>query len=145
MKVNPSLIITHSEVLKTSTAKYPFNRLECRSQSIATGSTLYTWDNLFQGQRPNRVVVAFVKSKALSDHYTSNPFHFLNCNIQSICLYVDGVPVGGNPLQLNFNSIEGQTFMRAYTNLFTTNGTWNKSEGLDLNRDFANTSSLFAF
>jgi hypothetical protein len=146
LKVNPALIIAHSEMLKDCTAKYPFNRVECKSQSIATGNTVYTWDNIFQGQKPNRVVVGFVKSKALSGDYKSNPFHFENCNIQSICLYADGVPVGGNPLKLNFSKTEGQTLMRAYTNLFLANGMWNTNEGLNLNReDFANTSTLFAF
>ena len=140
VRVNPSLIIAHSEVLKTNTAKYSFQRLECRSQSLSSGSTLFTWANLFHGHRPSRVVISFVKSKALSGDYKSNPFHFLNCNIQSICLYVDSVPVGGTPLQLNFDSTEGQTFMRAYNNLLNVN------EGLDMNReDFANTSTLFVF
>lgn len=146
IRVNPALVIAHSEMLKSSTAKYPFNRVECRSQSLASGSTMFTWDNIFQGQRPNRVVVAFVKSKALSGDYASNPFHFLNCNIQSICLYVDGVAVGGNPLKLNFNKSEGQTCARAYTNLFLMNGTWREDSGLDMNMlDFINTSTLYAF
>lgn len=52
----------------------------------------------------------------------------------------------GNPLKLNFNKSEGQSFMRPYTNMFLTNGIWNKDSGVDLNReDFENTSSLFTF
>ena len=146
VRVNPALIVAHAELLKTTTAKYAFDRIECRSQSISAGSTVYTWDNLFAGHKPNQVIVAFVKSNALSGDYKSNPFHFLNCNIQSICLYADGVPVCGNPLKLNFNKTEGECFMRAYTNLFLTNGTWNTNNGLNMNReDFANTSTLFSF
>ena len=110
------------------------------------GSTVYTWDNIFQCLRPNRVVVAFVKSKPLSGDYKSNPYHFLNCNVQSICLYVDGIPVGGNPMKLNFDKTEGQSIIRAYSNLLLTNGTWGKNVGLDLNRlDFINTSTIYAF
>ena len=146
VKVNPALIVAHAELLKTSTAKYPFDRVECRSQTIGSGSTVYTWDNLFQGQKPNKVVIAFVKSNALSGDYTSNPFHFLNCDIQNICLYADGVPVWGNPIKLNFNKTEGQNFIRAYTNMFLTNGMWSKNNGIQMNReDFANTSTLFTF
>ena len=126
VRVNPAIIVAHSEMLKSSTAKYPFNRLECRSQTIAAGSTVFTWDNLFQGQKPNTIIIAFVKSTAVSGDYKSNPFHFLNCDIKSICLYADGIPVWGNPLKLNFNTLEGQSFMRAYTNMFLTNGLWIK-------------------
>ena len=146
IRVNPTLVIAHSEMLKTTTAKYPFNRIECRTQSLAAGSTMFTWDNLFQGQRPNQVVLGFVKSKALSGDYKSNPFHFQNCNIQNICLYVDGVPVGGNPLQLDFDQTRGDTSIRAYSNLFLTTGKWGNDSGLDLSRtDFIKTSTLFTF
>lgn len=139
--MNPALIVAHSE---SNTAKYPFNRLECRSQTIATGSTVFTCENLFQGRKPNTIVIAFVKSTALSGHYTANPFHFLNCDNKSIYLYADGVPVWGNPLKLNFKSSEGQSVMRACTNMLITSRMWNKDDGLDISReDFANASPLF--
>ena len=36
--------------------------------------------------------------------------------------------------------------MYAYVCIYTANGTWSKSEGVDISReDFANTSTLFAF
>lgn len=146
VRVNPALIVAHSEMLKINTAKYPFDRLECRLQTIAAGSTVFTWDNLFQGQKPNTIVVAFVRSAAISGDYKSNPFHFLNCDIRSICLYADGVPVWGNPLKTNFNNLNGESFMRVYANMFLTNGMWNKDAGLDINReDFARTSCIFTF
>lgn len=86
IRVNPAVIYGHAEMLKNTNAKYPFSRVECRTQSIATGSTSFHWENLFQGQRPNRVVIGFVPSQALFGDYKSNAFNFLNCNIQSICL-----------------------------------------------------------
>ena len=66
IRVNPALVIAHAEMLKTTTAKYPFNQIECRSQSLASGSTVFTWDNMFQSHRPSRVIIGFVSSKALS-------------------------------------------------------------------------------
>lgn len=146
IRVNPAVIYGHAEMLKNTNAKYPFSRAECRTQSIATGSTSFHWENLFQGQRPNRVVIGFVLSKALFGDYKSNAFNFLNCNIQSICLYADGVPVGGNPLKLDFTSSNGETFVRAYANLFLTTGKWNTDAGNDIDRkDFIGGNTLFAF
>ena len=49
---------------------------------------------MFQGKRPETVIVGFVKSKALSGDYTMNPFHFEHCNITQIVVYNDGLPVG---------------------------------------------------
>lgn len=146
IKVNPAVIYGHSEILKSTNAKYPITRSECRVQSIATGSTSFHWENLFQGQKPNRVVIGFVKSKAVSGDYKSNPFDFTNCGIQSICLYADGIPVGGNPLKLDFDDSDGAAVMRAYTNLFLSTEKWNRDTGSAITRaDFLNGSTLFAF
>jgi hypothetical protein len=146
IRVNPAVIYGHSEILKTTNAKYPFDRVECRVQSIATGSTSFHWENLFQGQKPNRVVVGFVLSKAVSGDYKSNPFDFQHCNIQSICLYADGIPVDGNPLKLDFSASNGEAVMRAYSNLFMTTGKWDRDTGNDIDRqDFISGSTLFAF
>lgn len=146
IRVNPAVIYGQAEMLKTTNAKYPFTRAECRTQSIATGSTSFHWENLFQGQKPNRVVIGFVSAKALSGDYKTNPFNFLNWGIQSICLYADGIPVGGNPLKLDFTKADGQTIARAYTNLFLETGKWNADAGNDLNSaDFISGSTLFTF
>ena len=65
----------------------------------------------------------------------------MNCGLQSICLYADGIPVGENPLKLDFTKANGQTIARAYTNLFLDTGKWNVDAGSDLNRaDFINGS-----
>jgi len=143
IRVNPAVIYGHSELLKSANAKYPFTRGETRIQSIASGSTSFHWENLFQGQKPSKVVIGFVKSKAVSGDYKTNPFNFENCGIQSICLYADGIPVGGNPLKLDFDQ---DAVIRAYTNLFTTTGKWNRDSGNYINRnDFVTGSTLFAF
>ena len=115
-------------------------------QSIPSGSTSFHWENLFQGQKPSRVVIGFVKSKAVSGDYKANPFDFENCGIQSICLYADGVPVGGNPIKVDFTSTTGATVMRAYTELFQSTGKWNHDAGNDIDRaDFIRGNSLFVF
>lgn len=107
---------------------------------------------MFQERRPETVIVGFVKSKALNGDYTTNPFNFENCKIQQIAVYVDGLPVGRNPLKLDFsgsvtsNIRSGKEVMRAYTNLLLSSGKWRNDEGtaFDLNH-FISGSSLFAF
>lgn len=146
IRVNPAVIYGHSEILKSTNAKYPFVRGECRIQSVPVGSSSFHWDNLFQGQKPNRVVIGFVLSKAVTGDYKSNPFNFTNCDISSICLYADGIPVGGNPLKLDFSATNGPTVMRAYTELFQSYGKWNKDVGNDiLLEDFISGTTLFVF
>ena len=146
IRVNPAVIYGHSEILKSTNAKYPFMKTDCRIQSIAAGSTSFHWDNMFQGQKPGRIIIGFVKSIGVSGDYKTQPFNFENCDIQSIALYVDGLAVGGQPMKLDFNEAGGSAVMRAYTNLFTTTGKWNRDSGNDIKRaDFIRGLSLFAF
>ena len=146
IRVNPAVLYGHSKILEKQNAVYPYTKVECRSQSIATGSTSFNWENLFQGRRPEKVIIGFVKSKALNGDYTTNPFNFENCGIKHIAVYADGVPVGGNPLKLDFDKTGGTAVMRAYTNLLLNAGKWRQDEGnaIDLNH-FISGSTLFTF
>lgn len=145
IRCNPAVIFGHSEILKSENAKYPFMKKEMRLQSIPKDSSSFHWDNLFQGQKPTRIIVGFVDSQAVSGAYNKNPFNFENCDIQSICLYVNGLPTR-TPLKLNFSADNGVSAIEAFANLFTWNGTWNKDKGNYIDRnDFASGTTLFAF
>jgi len=146
IRVNPAVIYGHSKILEKSNALYPYTKVECRSQSIATGSTSFNWENMFQGRRPEKIVLGFVKSKAVNGDYTTNPFNFENCGIRHIAVYVDGLPVGGNPLKTDFSTTDGTSVMRAYTNLLLSAGKWRSDHGNGIKPEqFINGSTLFAF
>ena len=146
IRVNPAVLYGYSKILEKKNALYPYTKVECRSQSVATGSASFQWDNLFQGQKPEKVIIAFVKSKALNGDYTTNPFNFENCGINHIALYADGLPVGGNPLKMDFTQADGTSIMRAYSNLLLSSGKWRQDEGIALDKNnFISGSTLFAF
>lgn len=146
VRVNPAVLYGHSTILEKRNALYPYTKVECRSQSVATGSASFNWDNLFQGRKPEKVIVGFVKSKALNGDYTTNPYNFENCGINHIALYADGLPVGGNPLKMDFTTADGTAITRAYTNLLMSSGKWRRNERIALDRNhFISGSTLFAF
>jgi hypothetical protein len=101
---------------------------------------------MFQGRRPEKVIIGFVKSKAVNGDYATNPFNFENCSIDHIAVFVDGLPVGGNPLKTDFTAANGTASVRAYTNLLISAGKWRHDEGSGLDRaHFISGSTLFAF
>ena len=112
--MTPGVLFGHSKMPEKGNALYPYKKVECGSQSIATGSTSFNWENLFQGKRPNKVVIGFVKSKALNGDYSTNPYNFENCCIQHLGLYSDGLPMRGQPLKLDFG--DGATVVRGFVN-----------------------------
>ena len=122
VRVNPAVIYGQSKIFVRQNALYPYNKVEAKSVSISTGSTNYTWDNMFQGRRPNKQIIGFVKSRSIKGDYKTNPFNFETRSVQQIAVYCDGLPVGGNPLKLDFNPTGGTAIMRAYTNLLLSGG-----------------------
>lgn len=145
IRVNPAVIYGHSQILDKINALYPYKKVDCRSQSIATGSTSFNWENMFQGKRPEKIVIGFVKSTALNGTYTTNPFNVESLGIHQIAVYVDGLPAGGNPLNLDFTTPFG-SISRAYNNVMLSSGIWSQNEGIGLTRaHFISGSSLFVF
>ena len=145
VRLNSAVSYRQAKMLEKNNALYPYTKKEVRVQTIATGSSSFNWENVFQGKKPERVIVGFVKSKALNGDYTTNPFNFEHCNITQIALYNDGLPVGGNPLKTDFSKANTTT-MRAYTNLLQSIGKWRQDKGFAL--DFVHYKSgsiLFAF
>ncbi|KAJ8307849.1 hypothetical protein KUTeg_014632 [Tegillarca granosa] len=105
VQVNPAVIYGQAEVLKQTNAKYPYTRTEIKQISIPTGQISCAFDNLFQGLKPNRVVIAFVKSEAAAGSYTLNGYNFHHFDLSQIGLFVDSIPVSGNVMKLSYDNI----------------------------------------
>ncbi|XP_033725175.1 uncharacterized protein LOC117315139 [Pecten maximus] len=146
VKVNPAVIYAQSQALATTTAKYPFTESVLKHVTLAAGGTSFTYDNLFQGMRPNFVTVGFVNSTAITGAYDQNPWFFQPFDVTSIGLYVDGIPVGGNVIKLDYNGTTGQTVIPTLRNMFKTTGRWLSDCGLEINRNnIASGYSLYTF
>ncbi|KAJ8311949.1 hypothetical protein KUTeg_010502 [Tegillarca granosa] len=147
LKLNPAVIYGHAEILKTVTAKYPYTKTEVKMMSIPTGNVSFVWDNMFQGNAPSRVIIAFARSNAISGDYKKNPFNFLNLDITQLHLTCDGVTVqGSGPEKLNFSSSNGEIMVTPFINMFQTADMWGNNDGNNLTRkDFISGYTLFCF
>ena len=146
IRVNPALLLAHAERFKETSAKFPISYTECRVQSVSKGATSFSWDSIYQARKPAKMVVCFVDTVAVAGSYTKNPYYFENCDITEICLYSDGIPVGGSPTKVKFDKTNGHTIARAFSELFRYAGKWGKDSGNDLSREaFTSGSTLFVF
>ena len=101
---------------------------------------------MFQGQRPLRCCIAFVKSQAAAGNYQLNPYNFHHFNLTQIGLFVDGIPVGGNVLKLNFDSSSGRTIIPAYNSLVEVTNKWMRDADNQIDRtDYAGGYALYCF
>lgn len=146
VQVNPAVIYAHSQVLESTNAKYAFTKTEVKMMSIPKGQVNFTWDNCVNGIRPVRCVIGFVNSLAVSGSLSLSPWNFKHYDLNQITLSLDGLPVGGNPIRLNFDKSTGYSTVSAFINLFETSGKWMTDSGNDINRsDFAEGTALYAF
>ncbi|KMQ81790.1 hypothetical protein RF55_25202, partial [Lasius niger] len=84
VRVNPGVVLGHAKSLEKTTAKYPIERVICKAYSIPTGNMCFVQDNIFVGQMPRRLVVAFVDNDAFNGNYKKSPFEFEHYDITFI-------------------------------------------------------------
>ncbi|KFM74444.1 hypothetical protein X975_15232, partial [Stegodyphus mimosarum] len=140
VKVSPGVSLGHAKALEKSTAKYPIDRVLCKTYSVSQGSWSFLQDNVFLGVMPKRVIITCLSNAAMNGQYKSNPFVFHHYNVNFLSVYIDGHPIPGKPLELDFDS---ENYIRAYHSLFSG---FNRDRGIYLSRDdFSAGHALYAF
>ena len=147
VQVNPAVITAHNAMLNTTNAKYPHTKMEMASTVLGKGTLNFSWNQVFQDECPNKVIVGFVCSEATSGgSLTKNPWNFQNYGLTQIGISVDGVPVHGGPMQVSYDATNGNAVTQVLTNLLDTTKKWLNDEGIDLSRDdIAGGFALYAF
>lgn len=140
VKVSPGVSLGHAKALEKSSAKYPIDRVLCKTYSVSPGSWSFAQDNVFLGHMPKRVIITCIENAALNGVYSQNPFLFAHHNVNFLSIYVDGRPVPCKPLELDFKS---NNFIRGYYSLF---GGFDRDKGIYSTRDdYAKGHVLYAF
>ena len=140
VKVSPGVLLGHAKALEKNSAKYPIDRVICKTYSVSKESLSFMQDNVFLGPMPKRIVIGLIENAALNGNNALNPFLFHHHNVNFLSVYIDGQPVPSKPLELDF---ENKNYIRAYHRLFSS---FNRDTGIYLSReDFANGHALYAF
>ncbi|KAK3082480.1 hypothetical protein FSP39_001881 [Pinctada imbricata] len=143
VKINPGVLLGHSEALLKQPALYPYRRSDIKCFAIPAGQFHMNVDDVFQGEVPERLVVGLVSSQAYSGSYTKNPFNFAHFNCCFSALYVDGKSVPTTPFEPNFKE---NNFVSSYLSLFGTNGAMSEENEMRLTRDdYAKGFCLYVF
>ena len=82
--LNPAVVLGHARALQEASAKYPIRRSVPKVFSCSAGLMNVVQDNLFLNQRPNRLVVGLVDSRAFNGDYTKSAFEFKHFHTKSM-------------------------------------------------------------
>ena len=131
VKVNPGVLVGHAEALLKRPALYPLKRSSIKTFTVGKGQYSSTVENVFDGEVPEKVLVAMTSSTAYSGSLTKNPFNFKNYLCNYLGLFVEGQSVPAKPLQPNF-AADSTDSVNAYLTLFEG---MTENQGLDFDRD----------
>lgn len=100
--VRPEITKAHESILTTVNAKYPFTRSRVHAYNVASGATFFRQDQIFQNERPDRVIIGLVSSVGYQGDYDKNPFNFQTFGTKNIDLTVDDHSLNGHQINTDF-------------------------------------------
>jgi len=114
------VFLAHAKALENSTAKYPINRVVCKTLTILNAVMDVNQEKLFSGQIPTRSVIGLVRNDAFNGSTTRNPFNYQNFRLKEISVYSDGQQQHGiKPLTIDFDH---SLYVRGFNTLFSGTG-----------------------
>ena len=141
--VSSAVLLAHAKVLKDHNAKYALRRVECKIESISKNKLRCNPDNIFLGDVPRRIVIGMVAEAGFSGEYGKNSFYFQHFNATKVGVFVNGTPVGGRTMELDFPNNQ---YVEAYLSLFSGSGKLYRDEGNMIERTaFPKENTLFLF
>ena len=73
VKLSPSVFLAHAKAFEEGNAKYPINRVICKTFTVPAGNHDFTQENVFNGSIPSRMVICMVDNDAFNGSYEKNP------------------------------------------------------------------------
>jgi uncharacterized protein (DUF2132 family) len=142
-KLFPEVQAAHIKAFERGPARYPIQRGEVKTFTLASGARSFSQENVYNGQLPKRLIVAMVDNSAFNGDVAENPFNYKNQKLNRMAIYVDGTQVPSKPLTPDF---ENNRIARAFVNLSQATGKYFQDEDNGITReDFGNGYALFAF
>ena len=143
VKINPLIQESHAKILQQVPARYPINRIDVKTVTIAQGNMSKIIDNIYLGPLPNRLIVGFVSSKAFNGDYKMNPYNFQHFNLKEIAVYFDNTLLPGMPIKMDY---EKDKYALAYHTIFAGTGrNFSDSGNAITMEDYKNGYNLYCF
>lgn len=119
VQVNKYCMSGHKAALEMSNGMYPLQKTVIIVKELAGGSRGQSWEDIFQGYVPSKMVVGMVDSNAFSGDFTKNPLRFQHFDIDSLGFTVNGEPTPREAFQYD---MEKGLFVDAFQSLSEITG-----------------------
>ena len=119
VQVNKYCMSGHKAALEIANGMYPLQKSVIIAKELAAGSRGQSWEDIFQGYVPSKMVIGMVDSNAFSGDYAKNPLRFQHFNIDSLGFTVNGEPTPKESFQYD---MEKNLFVDAFQSLSEITG-----------------------
>ena len=92
VQVNKYCMSGHKAALEMSNGMYPLQKTVIIAKELPSGSRGQSWEDIFQGYVPSKMVIGMVESAAFAGDFTKNPLRFQHFDIESLGFTVNGEP-----------------------------------------------------
>ena len=110
-------------------ATYDVRRFVSKTFTVSKGDQSFNKDNIFQGQVPDSLTMAFVRDRSYQGDITTNPFNLVHKYVKFINVTVNGNSEPVAPLHVDF---ENELYSDAYYNLHQYTGRCFIDKGNDI-------------
>lgn len=135
VNIDNATFVAHNEFLKKDPQKnralYPYLRTDITTHNILPGAFGDIIEDPFQGQVPNKLIIALVDSEAFSGDFHRNPLCFNHFDLDSIAFYVDGEATPRDPYEFDF---QNGHYLEGLLSLYKVTGKLNENTDLAINR-----------
>ena len=104
-EISPSMVLAHQKMLQEVNFQIPHTKILLKRQTIPTGLTSYTIENLFKGKLPDQLVLGMVADASATGSYNANTFNYQNSGLNYLALPDNSELVARVPLEPNFTKV----------------------------------------
>lgn len=144
IRLDSGVLLNHANAITKSPARYHYLKTDIKMMTVSDKTSEVYWDDVWNGRRPSKMYVAFVKQSAVNGSYADNPFNFQHLDLSEIVVTVNGEPTPVRPLKMDFSG--NRNYVTALCNLYQASEKWYKDDGLIIDRDqFSKGYAIYAF
>ncbi|KAK3108945.1 hypothetical protein FSP39_019467 [Pinctada imbricata] len=144
VRVDSAVLLNHAQSITKMPVCYNYTKTDVKMTTIAEKTSEFFWDDVWNGKRPSKMYVTFVKQAAVNGNFENNPYNFEHFDLSEIVLSINGEPLPIRPLKLDFGN--NNNYVTPLCNLYQAVEKWQRDESLIIDREkFGNGFAIYAF
>ncbi|KAK3107674.1 hypothetical protein FSP39_019640 [Pinctada imbricata] len=144
VKVDSAILLNHANAIVKTPVTYNYLKTDVKMTTISYKTSEFYWDDIWNGKRPSKMYVTFVKQSAVNGSYSDNPYNFEHFNLSEIVLLINGESLPIRPMKLDFET--NSNYVTPLYNLYQSTEKWFRDESLIIDREkFAGGFAIYSF